>query len=70
MPAAVRASTTALPESDEEPEWDTTPLGFNLWWTELPEYLENLDSDYVTMWQYGYCMEKRTCVAPTIPFMP
>ena len=66
MPAAVKASTTALPDSDDEPEWDTTPLGFNMWWTELSDYLENIDSDYVTMWQYGYCMEKRTCVTPTL----
>ena len=35
MPAAVKASTTALPDSDDEPEWDTTPLGFNMWWTDL-----------------------------------
>ena len=65
MPAKVRPSTTAMSDSDEEPSWDTTPLTFNHWYTEIPEYLESLDADYVTMYESGYCMDKKVCVTPT-----
>ena len=49
MPARVKSDTTAVPDSDEECEWDTTPLTFNVWYTELPDYLVSLDADYETM---------------------
>ena len=65
MPAKVRPSTTAMSDSDEEPGWDTTPLTFNHWYTELPDHLESLDPDYVTMFESGFCMDKKVCVAPT-----
>ena len=42
-----------------------TPLTFNHWYTEIPDYLESLDADYVTMYESGYCMDKKVCVTPT-----
>ena len=67
MPARVKANTaSATPDTDEECEWDTTPLTFRHWYTLLPEYLEDCDPDYVTMWERGYCMDKAVCITPTV----
>ena len=52
-------------DSDELPSWDTTPLGLRFFLNSMPEYVEDMDSDMVTMVEYGYCMEKSTVVAPT-----
>ena len=52
-------------DTDELPSWDTTPLGLRFFLNSMPEYVEDIDPDMVTMVEYGYCMEKSTVVAPT-----
>ena len=66
MPDRVKASSVQMTDdSDELPSWDTTPLGLRFFLNSMPEYVEDMDSDMVTMVEYGYCMEKSTVVAPT-----
>ena len=67
MPAKVTASAVRTTDEDgEEPTWDTTPLSFGLWYTALPEYLDDQDPDYVTMYESGYCMDKHIVNTPTV----
>ena len=62
---------TTVPASvqlDDEPavQWDTTPLTMRKWLLALPEYLEDLNGDYVTFWEQGYAIgTKNMVLVPT-----
>ena len=44
----------ARPEETVTPV--TTPATMRKWLLALPEYLEDLNSDYVTFWEQGYAI--------------
>ena len=52
-------------DSDELPSWDTTPSQLRYYLNSMPEYVEDIDPDLVTLVERGYVMEKSTAVAPT-----
>ena len=75
MPDRVKASTVQTTDDSEQPSWDTTPIGLRFWLNSMPEYVEDVDQDLVTLVESGYVMEKsivveaplRLAVAATAP---
>ena len=65
MPDRVKASTVQTTDDSEQPSWDTTPIGLRFWLNSMPEYVEDVDQDLVTLVESGYVMEKSIVVAPT-----
>ena len=55
----------ASDSDSEQPEWDSTPIMMRKWALELPEYLEDIDANFVTWWSQGYTMVKTTACGPT-----
>ena len=65
MPDRVKASSVQMTDdTDELPSWDTTPLGLRFFLNSMPEYVEDIDPDMVTMVEYGYCPRRR-CIFAT-----
>ena len=66
MPDRVKASSVQMTDdTDELPSWDTTPIQLRYFLNSMPEYVEDIDPDLVTLVERGYVMEKSTAVAPT-----
>ena len=56
-----------LDQESSVPSWDTTPIFMRAWLDALPEYLENLDQNFVSWWSQGYVLDRNSTVCgPTI----
>ena len=56
---------TSDQDNSDNPSWDTTPMTMRKWLLELPEYLADINDDFVTWWESGYVMNKTLVACPT-----
>ena len=52
-------------EDTEVPDWDTTEIRMRGWLRALPEYLEELDEDFVILWSQGAITSRDAVLGPT-----
>eukprot|EP00966_Prymnesium_polylepis_P059703 1384785-Prymnesium_polylepis.1 len=55
-------STDTMENSAIRHRWDTTPLMMRAWLDALPEYLEEIDSNYVSWWAQRYTLDRNGTV--------
>eukprot|EP00966_Prymnesium_polylepis_P091184 2110435-Prymnesium_polylepis.1 len=56
-----------LDQESSVPAWDTTPIFMRAWLDALPEYLKNIDQNFVSWWSQGYVLDRNSTVCgPTI----